>query len=386
MAGEAVWLHHGDSPRLGTAEPAGAASVPWEGSLGEAGQRGQQELIRATAAIGSSCRHPAPENRLSPPAPVRAASGLSPRGQWAQRPRYQERLHVKTPLPAASGPAGAGAWRGQLHPGRPKPARGLSGELGQGFGTVGVGAGRDARRGGGRWVLPPAPHAAPRPRRSMTAPPSPACGQSRVARGPGHERAAWGPAGGAAWARPAPPGTWAGLAFISGCGRSSEHKGTSWGTFPALPPRTPPPWGTWSAGAVWGVRTGAPRGPAGPTQEPRPSPPGFSSGRASPAAAPDTHAGTRGRPRRCRGPTAGPGRRAGSARSPRPWCCAGSGRPAGPRRPGRTRSRARCICTWAKSAEVGGLETGEGAAGGVGHREAPACRRPQFCGSVSELW
>lgn len=106
----------------------------------------------------------------------------------------------------------------------------------------------------------------------MTAPPSPACGRSRVARGPGHERAAWGPAGGAAWARPAPPGTWAGLAFISGCGRSSEHKGTSWGTFPALPPRTPPPWGTWSAGAVWGVRTGAPRGPAGPTRGAAPLP------------------------------------------------------------------------------------------------------------------
>lgn len=60
----------------------------------------------------------------------------------------------------------------------------------------------------------------------------------------------------------------------------------------------------------------------------------------------DTHADTRGRPQRCPGPTGGPGRRAGSARSRRLWCCAGTDRPAGQLRRGHTRWRARCTCTW----------------------------------------
>lgn len=60
----------------------------------------------------------------------------------------------------------------------------------------------------------------------------------------------------------------------------------------------------------------------------------------------DTHADTRWRPPLCPAPTGGPGRRAGSAHSPHPWCCAGIGRPAGPPRQGHTRWRVRYTCTW----------------------------------------
>ena len=74
-----------------------------------------------------------------------------------------------------------------------------------------------------------------------------------------------------------------------------------------------------------------------------------------PPKAQDTHADTRWPPRPCPGPTGGPGRRAGSARSLGPWCCAGIGRPAGPPRWGHTRWRARCICTWEKNTGVGGV-------------------------------
>lgn len=46
-------------------------SAPWgqpQAQTGEPRQRGQQESIRATAALGSSCRyHPVPRNSPSPP-------------------------------------------------------------------------------------------------------------------------------------------------------------------------------------------------------------------------------------------------------------------------------------------------------------------------------
>ena len=78
----------------------------------------------------------------------------------------------------------------------------------------------------------------------------------------------------------------------------------------------------------------------------------------------DTHVDTRWRPRPCPGPTGGPGRRAGSARSPCPWCCAGIDRPAGPPRLGHTRWHARCTCTWEKNMGAGCLQTGGSASRG----------------------
>lgn len=63
----------------------------------------------------------------------------------------------------------------------------------------------------------------------------------------------------------------------------------------------------------------------------------------------DTHGGTRGQPRPCRVPRAGPGRRAGSARSRCRPCGAGTHTPAARPRPEHTRWRGHCICTCSKT-------------------------------------
>lgn len=91
----------------------------------EAGQRGQKELIRATVALGSSCRqHPVPWNRLSPPSPLGLrVSSPGPRAQWVQRPSHQERMRGKTCLPSARNQAGSGAQRRPATLGSPEQVR-----------------------------------------------------------------------------------------------------------------------------------------------------------------------------------------------------------------------------------------------------------------------
>lgn len=209
-----VCPHHGDSPRLGTSEPDSTVSLHWAGSLGEAGQRGQQEPIRATAATGSSCRHPVPKNKLSPPAPVLAAGDLSPRGQWARRPRCQERLHVRTLQPAASEPVGMRCLVTPAPPGKaeasPRAIRRAKAGLwdSRSWGRMGHQAGRRAVSPA---VCPTSPEKV-RWHHRLQCVVRAASHTGRDVKGqPGDLRE--GPAG-----RPAPPRTWAGLAFISGCG------------------------------------------------------------------------------------------------------------------------------------------------------------------------
>lgn len=182
--------------------------------------------------------------------------------------------------------------------------------------------------------------------------------------------------------RSAPPRTW-GLLFwlsLAAVVGAIETK-NSGGAFPALPPTAAQP-----GDLVWGIAlcsVGARRRNTGPLPlSPRPSsslqrqgglasgaaPAAGSQGVCSPARATasglrcpesqDTHAHTRWQPRPCPGPTGGPGRRAGSARSRCPWCCAGTGRPAGPPRRDHTHWRARCTCTWGNT-EIGVQKLGK---------------------------
>lgn len=135
-----------------------------------------------------------------------------------------------------------------------------------------------------------------------------------------------------------PPRTWSSLAFISSWGKKTKADVVCvcGGWVRPGPPTVAPCW----VDLGWGVVLGG-IGEACPTRS-SPHQPGIGQGSICQA----THADTRGRPQPCPGPTGGPGRRAGSARSRGRLCCAGSGTPAGQRRRGRTSWRARCTCTW----------------------------------------
>lgn len=188
--------------------------------------------------------------------------------------------------------------------------------------------------------------------------------------------------------RSAPPGpgaAWLSLAATVGAVKTKEQVGGP--SQPSHHGRLH--WGALGLRKPLGGRMEAQTPPPAPPAPPEPcsstgaqSPPGSSpTARPRVPRAQDTHVDTRWRPRPCRGPTGGPGRRAGSARSLCPWCCAGRGTPAGPPHRGRTHSRAHDTCTWERTRRRWSRSWASTGRGGLVTWRPPHSREP-----LIQLW
>lgn len=182
----------------------------------EAGQQGQQELIRATVAPGSSCRqHPVPWNKPSSPHPSSTCQQprrtVGPEAEPSGAPAHED-------MPPASSRA---RWSlvpsdDQTHMGaRSKP------DDCRRAGLVDRGKLEGHVRLGGALHPMCGPHPWKKYDGNILSSMSVRLGSaSHIAWGPGQRRAAWGPAGEAGWAGQHPR-TWGGLALIDSCGWSS---------------------------------------------------------------------------------------------------------------------------------------------------------------------